>query len=127
MELSPFQGDSRRWEFLPAPSVVGPGFSCVWGGGAPASIKNCFLICYSPVGMNASPSGSQSQAICKADAPPFAQITSREIPVTWFYYWNGLEGRRGQGRYPLPSLWGRSQPALRYVLNLEASPSDSSF
>lgn len=104
-----------------ATSVLGPGVQLQRG--APESAKYCFFVCYSTVGLvSASPIGSYRQVICR---PIPAKAGVRDVCTSSFQGDIGLGFIIGAGWGEKTvevftsffSLWGRLQPAPRYMLN----------
>lgn len=93
------------------------GIRCIAAGGTPAPAKNCFLVCYSTVGLvKASPVGSYSQVTCrpipylataKAGVPDICTISSQGDTGLGFIIGTGWKEKAGEVFISFFSLWGR--------------------
>ena len=93
---------------LPTSSVVGLGGEQLgwWGrGGALKPVKNYFYVAFSPEliwWLQPRHLGPFRGLPQKLECQMGVKVPSRKTPVTWVYYWSGLEGK-GERCLP-PSL-----------------------
>ena len=121
MQIDLFKGKTGKWAFPSPPSGLSPG---------EYPVKNCFVICYSPVGLwecklswPPQPGGvTAGWQLQKPGHQTCAKAPFRETLVTWIQ-------EKESGKVVLSALLvcreGPSQPL--HVCEIEAGPSDCGF